>query len=43
MQSLGEFIVMRQAEYPQASGELSGILSALRLAAKVLHLSLIHI
>lgn len=37
MQSLGEFIVMRQAEYPQASGELSGILSALRLAAKVLH------
>ena len=37
MQSLGEFIVMRQAEYPQASGELSGILAALRLAAKVLH------
>lgn len=37
MQSLGEFIVMRQAEYPQAKGELSGILAAIRLAAKVLH------
>ena len=37
MRSLGEFIVMRQAEYPQAKGELSGILAAIRLAAKVLH------
>ena len=37
MKSLGEFIIERQAEYPHAKGELSGILSAIRLAAKVLH------
>lgn len=37
MKTLGEFIIERQAEYPHAKGELSGILSALRLAAKVLH------
>lgn len=37
MKSLGEFIVEKQAQYPQAKGDLSGILSALRLAAKLLH------
>lgn len=37
MKTLGEFIIERQADYPHAKGELSGILSALRLAAKVLH------
>ena len=36
MKSLGEFIVERQNEYPNATGELSGILSALRLSAKIL-------
>lgn len=37
MKTLGEFIVERQAEYPGATGELSGILSAIRLAAKIIH------
>jgi len=27
MKTLGEFIIEKQAEYPQAKGELSGILS----------------
>ncbi len=37
MKSLGEFIVEQQAYYKDAKGELSGILSALRLSAKILH------
>ena len=37
MKSLGEFIIEKQSEYPQAKGSLSSILSAIRLAAKVLH------
>ena len=37
MRSLGEFIVEKQNQYPDAKGDLTGILSALRLAAKVLH------
>ena len=37
MKSLGEFIIEKQNEYAEATGELSGILSALRLAAKILH------
>jgi len=37
MKTLGEFIVERQAEYPNAKGELSGILSSIRLVAKVIH------
>lgn len=37
MKSLGEFIIERQNEYLGAKGSLSGILSAIRLAAKVLH------
>ncbi len=37
MKSLGEFIVEQQSHYEEAKGELSGILSALRLSAKILH------
>lgn len=37
MKTLGEFIVENQAHYPEAKGSLSGILSSIRLAAKVLH------
>lgn len=37
MKSLGEFIIEKQSEYPEAKGALSGILSAIRLAAKILH------
>lgn len=37
MKSLGEFIVERQSQYKDAKGELTGILSALRLSAKILH------
>ncbi len=37
MKSLGEFIVEQQSHYKNAKGELSGILSALRLSAKILH------
>ena len=35
MKTLSEFIVERQAEYPNAKGELSGILSSIRLLAKI--------
>ena len=34
MKTLSEFIVERQAEYPNAKGELSGILSSIRLFSK---------
>lgn len=37
MKSLGEFIIEKQSEYPEAKGSLSGILSAVRLSAKFLH------
>lgn len=37
MKTLGEFIVEKQAEYPNASGEFSSILSSIRLAAKIIH------
>ncbi|SUO91451.1 class 1 fructose-bisphosphatase [Suttonella indologenes] len=37
MKSLGEFIIEKQSEYPEAKGSLSGILSAIRLSAKFLH------
>lgn len=37
MKSLGEFIIEKQNEYPDAKGSLSGILSAIRLSAKLLH------
>lgn len=35
--TLGEFIVERQADFPYAKGELSRLLSAIRLAAKVVN------
>ncbi|QIW16118.1 fructose-bisphosphatase [Pasteurellaceae bacterium RH1A] len=37
MKTLGEFIVEKQAEYPNAKGELSSILAAIRLVAKIIH------
>ncbi|PJG84631.1 class 1 fructose-bisphosphatase [Conservatibacter flavescens] len=37
MKTLGEFIVEKQADYPNAKGELTGILSSIRLVAKVIH------
>ncbi|AAU38222.1 MULTISPECIES: class 1 fructose-bisphosphatase [Basfia] len=37
MKTLDEFIVDRQAEYPNAKGALTGILSSIRLVAKVIH------
>lgn len=37
MKSLGEFLVEKQNQNPKAKGDLTGILSALRLAAKILH------
>jgi len=37
MKTLGEFIIEKQADYPNAKGALSGILSSIRLAAKVIH------
>lgn len=33
----GEFIIDRQSEYPQASGELSSLFASLRLASKIVH------
>lgn len=35
--TLGEFIIEKQNEYPEATGELSSLFAALRLAAKVVH------
>ena len=35
--TLGGFIIEKQAEYPDATGELSAIFAALRLAAKIVH------
>lgn len=35
--TLGEFIVSRQGDFPYAKGELSSLLSAIRLAAKVVN------
>ena len=35
--TLGEFIIKNQADFPYAKGELSSLLSAIRLAAKVLN------
>ncbi|MCI7479705.1 class 1 fructose-bisphosphatase [[Pasteurella] aerogenes] len=37
MKTLGQFVIEKQAEYPNAKGELSGILSSIRLVAKVIH------
>jgi len=35
--TLGEFIIEKQSEYPDATGELSSIFASIRLAAKVVH------
>lgn len=35
--TMGEFIIKRQKDFPYATGELSRLLSAIRLAAKVVH------
>ncbi|TXR54605.1 class 1 fructose-bisphosphatase [Reinekea thalattae] len=35
--TLGEFIIEKQAEYPDATGELTAIFAAIRLASKVVH------
>src|SRR5690606_11641285 len=35
--TLGEFIVSHQAEFPYATGELSSLLSAIRLAGKIVN------
>ncbi|TDQ59713.1 D-fructose 1,6-bisphosphatase [Mesocricetibacter intestinalis] len=37
MKTLDEFIVEKQAEYPHAKGALTGILSSIRLVAKIIH------
>lgn len=37
IRTLGEFIIEKQHEYPHASGELSSLLSSVRLAAKVVN------
>ncbi len=37
IQTLGEFIIANQKDYPDASGELSALFAAIRLAAKVIH------
>ena len=37
MKTLDEFIVEKQAEYPNAKGALTGILSSIRLVAKIIH------
>lgn len=35
--ALGEFVIQRQADFPYAKGELSRLLSAIRLASKVMN------
>nr|WP_108650552.1 class 1 fructose-bisphosphatase [Dongshaea marina] len=37
MMTLGEYIVKQQAHYPEAKGELTSLLSSIRLAAKVVN------
>ena len=37
MRTLGEFIVEMQADFPHASGDLSSLLSSIRLAAKIVN------
>ncbi|MFD2176461.1 class 1 fructose-bisphosphatase [Veronia pacifica] len=37
MKTLGEFIIEKQHEFPHASGELSSLLSSIRLAAKIVN------
>ena len=35
MKTLGEFIIEKQAEFPHATGELTALLSAIKLGAKI--------
>lgn len=37
MKTLGEFIVEKQHEFSQATGELTALLSAIKLGAKIIH------
>lgn len=37
LRTLGQFIVERQKDFPYATGELTGLLSAIRLAAKIVN------
>src|SRR3712207_1786763 len=37
MKTLDEFIVEKQMEFPHAKGALTGILSSIRLVAKIIH------
>lgn len=37
MRTLGEFIVEKQADFPHASGDLSSLISSIRLAAKIVN------
>ncbi|EGU30181.1 class 1 fructose-bisphosphatase [Vibrio scophthalmi] len=37
MRTLGEFIVEKQADFPHAGGDLSSLLSSIRLAAKIVN------
>ena len=37
MKTLGEFIVEKQNEFPHATGELTALLSAIKLGAKIIH------
>ncbi len=37
MKTLGEFIIEKQSDFPHATGELSALLSAIRLAAQIVH------
>ncbi|MBW3697454.1 class 1 fructose-bisphosphatase [Vibrio sp. T187] len=37
MRTLGEFIVEKQSDFPHASGDLSSLLSSIRLAAKIVN------
>ena len=37
MKTLGEFIIEKQAEFPHATGELTALISAIKLGAKVIN------
>lgn len=37
MKTLGEFIVEKQQDFPHATGELTSLLAAIKLAAKIIH------
>ena len=37
MKTLGEFIVEKQHDFPHATGELTALISAIKLGAKIIH------